>query len=44
MAQPYLPEALAAVLRDGLRQFPERVRFGMDATSLGPDTGWELAP
>ncbi|MBZ4416583.1 amidohydrolase family protein [Myxococcus sp. RHSTA-1-4] len=43
MALIYTPETLAAILRDWLLQFPERVLFGTDAASFGPDTGWELA-
>ncbi len=34
---------LAAILRDWLLQFPDRVLFGTDAASFGPDVGWELA-
>lgn len=29
--------------RDWLLQFPDRVLFGTDAASFGPETGWELA-
>jgi hypothetical protein len=43
MALVYPPARLAAVLRDWLGQFPERVLFGTDAVALGPDTGWEVA-
>lgn len=43
MALIYTPAALAHVLRDWLRQYPERVLFGTDAAAFGPDTGWELA-
>ncbi|WP_158621580.1 amidohydrolase family protein [Corallococcus aberystwythensis] len=43
MALLYAPETLAAILRDWLRQFPDKVLFGTDAASFGPDTGWELA-
>ncbi|RKH33416.1 amidohydrolase [Corallococcus praedator] len=43
MALLYTPQALAAILRDWLRQFPDKVLFGTDAASFGPDTGWELA-
>jgi predicted TIM-barrel fold metal-dependent hydrolase len=43
MALIYAPAALADVLRDWLRQNPERVLFGTDAAAFGPDTGWELA-
>ncbi|WP_375760991.1 hypothetical protein [Corallococcus exercitus] len=43
MSLVYPPEALAAILRDWLRQFPDKVLFGTDAASFGPDVGWELA-
>lgn len=35
MALIYTPETLAAILRDWLLQFPERVLFGTDAASFG---------
>ncbi len=43
MVLMYPPEKLAAILRDWLTQFPDRVLFGTDAAAFGPDTGWELA-
>jgi uncharacterized protein len=43
MSLIYTPDALAAVLRDWLVQYPERVLFGSDAFASGPDAGWELA-
>lgn len=42
MTLAYPPARLAAVLRDWLTQFPEKVLFGSDAVALGPDAGWEL--
>jgi predicted TIM-barrel fold metal-dependent hydrolase len=42
MALIYTPAALAEVLRGWLRQDPERVLFGTDAATFGPDAGWEL--
>jgi hypothetical protein len=39
----YTPAKLAEVLRDWLTQYPEKVLFGSDAASLGPDMGWEVA-
>jgi predicted TIM-barrel fold metal-dependent hydrolase len=38
----YTPAKLAEVLRDWLTQYPEKVLFGSDAASFGPDTGWEV--
>ena len=43
MTMAYPPAKLAAVMRDWLIQFPEKVLFGSDAAALGPDMGWELA-
>jgi predicted TIM-barrel fold metal-dependent hydrolase len=43
MTLAYPPDRLAAVLKDWLRQFPEKVLFGSDAVALGPDMGWEVA-
>ncbi len=37
------PDQLAAVLRDWLSQFPEKVIFGTDASSFGPGLGWEMS-
>jgi len=39
----YTPPKLAQVLRDWLTQYPEKVLFGSDAATFGPDMGWELA-
>jgi hypothetical protein len=39
----YTPAKLAAVLREWLLQFPEKVLFGTDAAAFGPDSGWEVA-
>jgi uncharacterized protein len=39
----YTPAKLAAVLREWLIQFPEKVLFGTDAAAFGPDSGWEVA-
>ncbi len=39
----YTPAKLAAVLREWLLQFPEKVLFGTDAAAFGPDRGWEVA-
>lgn len=39
----YTPVKLADVLREWLLQYPEKVLFGTDAATFGPDTGWELA-
>jgi hypothetical protein len=33
---------LAAVLKNWLRAYPEKVLFGTDASSFGPGLGWEL--
>ena len=38
----HTPAKLAEVLRDWLLQYPEKVLFGTDAASFGPDAGWEL--
>ena len=38
----YPRSRLAAVLRDWLTQYPEKVLFGSDAAALGPDMGWEV--
>ena len=42
MTLAYTPARLAAVLRDWLTQYPEKVLFGSDASAFGPDMGWEL--
>lgn len=42
MALIYTPAALADVLKEWLRQYPEKVLCGTDAEAWGPDTGWEL--
>jgi predicted TIM-barrel fold metal-dependent hydrolase len=38
----WTPDQLAAVLRDWLSQFPEKILFGTDAASFGPGLGWDL--
>jgi hypothetical protein len=43
MTLAYTPAKLAEVLRGWLTQYPEKVLFGSDASSFGPDLGWELA-
>jgi predicted TIM-barrel fold metal-dependent hydrolase len=43
MSLAYPPDRLAGVLRGWLTQFPEKVLFGSDASSFGPDLGWEVA-
>jgi hypothetical protein len=42
MTLAYTPAKLAEVLRGWLRQYPEKVLFGSDASAFGPDMGWEL--
>ena len=39
----YAPATLATILTDWLRQYPEKVLFGTDASPFGPDQGWEVA-
>jgi hypothetical protein len=39
----WTPEQLAAVLKDWLSQFPEKVIFGSDASAFGPGLGWEMS-
>jgi hypothetical protein len=39
----WTPDQLAAVLKDWLSQFPEKVIFGTDASSFGPGLGWEIS-
>ena len=39
----YSPTTLAAAVRPLLEQYPEKVLFGTDAFTAGPDAGWELA-
>ena len=39
----WTPDRLAAVLKDWLSQFPEKVVFGTDASSFGPGLGWEMS-
>ena len=43
MSLAYPAERLAGVLRGWLTQFPEKVLYGSDAVSAGPDMGWEVA-
>ena len=43
MTLAYTPARLAGILRDWLTQYPEKVLFGTDAFSSGPDAGWELS-
>ena len=43
LAQLWTPDQLAAVLRDWLSQFPEKILFGTDAVSFGPGLGWEMS-
>jgi hypothetical protein len=38
----YPPEKVASILRGWLTQFPDRVLFGTDAATFGPEAGWEL--
>ena len=39
----WTPDQLAAVLKDWISQFPEKVIFGTDASSFGPGLGWEMS-
>ena len=43
LTQLWPPDQLAAVLRDWLSQFPEKILFGTDAVSFGPGLGWEMS-
>jgi len=43
LTQLWTPDQLAAVLRQYLSQFPEKVLFGTDADAFGPGYGWELS-
>ena len=43
LAQLWTPDQLAAVLRDWLSQFPEKILFGTDAVAFGPGLGWEMS-
>ena len=43
LTQLWTPDQLAAVLRDWLSQFPEKIFFGTDAVSFGPGLGWEMS-
>jgi uncharacterized protein len=38
----HTPARLAEILREWLLQYPEKVLFGSDAASFGPDAGWEV--
>jgi len=39
----WAPDQLAAVLKDWVSQFPEKIIFGTDASSFGPGLGWEMS-
>jgi predicted TIM-barrel fold metal-dependent hydrolase len=43
MTMAYPRVKLAAVMRDWLIQYPEKVLFGSDASAFGPEMGWEVA-
>ena len=43
ITQVWTPDQLAAVLRDWLSQFPEKILFATDAVSFGPGLGWEMS-
>ena len=43
MPQFYSAAMVAGILRGWLTQYPEKVLFGTDAFSSGPDSGWELS-
>ena len=43
LTQLWTPDQLAAVLRDWLSQFPEKILFGTDAVSFGPGLGWDMS-
>jgi hypothetical protein len=43
MSLLYDPAMLANILHEWLTQYPEKVLFGTDAFTLGPDAGWEVA-
>lgn len=43
MTLAYTPARLSAILRMWLTQYPEKVLFGSDAVSLGPEMGWEIS-
>ncbi|HEV2749816.1 MAG TPA: hypothetical protein VGV12_04755 [Gemmatimonadales bacterium] len=42
MDQILPPATLAPVVRSWLEQFPDKVLYGSDAFTLGPDAGWEM--
>ncbi|MFI5154512.1 MAG: amidohydrolase family protein, partial [Chitinophagales bacterium] len=42
LTQFWTPDQLAAVLRDWLSQFPEKILFGTDADTFAPGLGWEM--
>ena len=42
MDQILPPATLAPVLRNWLEQYPDKVLYGSDAFTLGPDAGWEI--
>ena len=39
----WTPDQLAAVLKDWISQFPEKIIFGSDASAFGPGLGWEMS-
>ncbi len=39
----YDPAMLGTTLHEWLTQYPEKVLFGTDAFTIGPDAGWEVA-
>ena len=43
LTQLWTPHQLAAVLRDWLSQFPEKILFGTDAVAFGPGFGWDMS-
>ena len=40
LTQLWTPDQLAAVLRQYLSQFPEKILFGTDADAFGPGLNW----
>ncbi|MES1216391.1 MAG: amidohydrolase family protein, partial [Bacteroidota bacterium] len=43
ITQLWPPEQVAAVLKDWLSQFPEKVLFGTDAVAFGGGIGWDMS-